>query len=114
MDGLGGASVVMNDATQAQIHYLFDSDGAPRWLVAQDLVNSGPDEPELPMLQFSGFCAVCGSAPVSFRTVGMLERTFTDQTNGSWTLDYLMEAPLSGSVQRTDSIIKLTDTLACE
>jgi len=114
IDGLGGASVLVSALTQAQIHYLFDGSGMPRWLVAQDLVNPEPTNPELPMLQFSGFCAVCGSAPVAFRTVGMLERSFTDETNGSWTLDYLMEAPLSGSVQRTDSIIKLTDTLACE
>jgi hypothetical protein len=65
------------------------------------------------MLQFNGYCAVCTAAPVSFRTVGLVERTFTDENNGSWTLDYLMQAPLSGSVQRTDQITKLTDTLEC-
>jgi subtilisin family serine protease len=111
--GLGGASVIVNDATQAQIHYLFDGAGRPRWLVAQDLVNSAPTEPELPMLQFQGYCAVCEAEPVTSGEVGVLERSFASETAGSWTLDYLFEAPLSGGVQRTDSIVKLTDTLAC-
>ena len=114
IDGLGGASVLVSALTQAQIHYLFDAFGIPRWLVAQDLVNPEPTNAEMPMLQFTGFCAVCNSAPVSFRTVGGVKRTFTDESTGSWTLDYLMEAPLSGSAQRTDEIVKLTDRLACE
>jgi subtilisin family serine protease len=114
IDGLGGASVLVSALTQAQIHYLFDAFGIPRWLVAQDLVNPEPTNSEMPLLQFNGFCAICNSAPVAFRTVGILERAFTDENGGSWTLDYLMEAPMSGSAQRTDAIIKLTDTLACE
>jgi subtilisin family serine protease len=113
-DGVGGASALVSALTQAQIHYLFDGFGISRWLVAQDLENPEPTNPELPMLQFNGFCAVCGSAPVAFRTVGVLERTFADETSGSWTLDYVLQEPLSGSVQRTESIIKLTDTLGCE
>ena len=48
------------------------------------------------------------------RTVGLLERSFSDENNGSWKLDYVMEPPLSGSVERTDAIIKLTDTLECQ
>jgi len=46
--------------------------------------------------------------------VGVLERSFNSETAGSWNLDYLFEAPLSGSVDRTDSIIKLTDILDCQ
>ena len=113
VDGLGGASVLVSALTQAQIHYLFDALGLPRWIFAQDLANPEPTNAELPMLQFSGHCAVCTAAPVSFRTVGLVERTFTDENNGSWTLDYVLQAPLSGSVQRTDQITKLTDTLEC-
>jgi subtilisin family serine protease len=113
LDGLGGASVVMNAQTQAQIHYLFDGVGAPRWLVAQDLQQPAPTHPELPMLQFTGYCAVCSASGVSYAPTGVLTREFGSETTGSWTLDYLFQAPLSGSVQRTDQIIKLTDTLDC-
>jgi subtilisin family serine protease len=114
VDGLGGASVLMNATTQAQIHYLFDGVGAPRWLVAQDPDGGGPGESELPMLQFSGYCAVCSAAPVSFDTMGTLERSFDSENAGSWTFDYLFEPPLTGDVQRTDQIVKLTGTLDCD
>ena len=114
VDGLGGASVLVNSMTQAQIHYLFDDLGMPRWLFVQDLINPAPIESEMPMLQFSGYCAVCAKSSVTSQSVGVLERSFSSQNKGSWTLDYLFESPLSGSVERTDQIIKLTDTLSCE
>jgi subtilisin family serine protease len=114
VDGLGGASVFVSSVTQAQIHYLFDAAGQPRWLFAQDPSGTGaPDEPELPMLQFKGFCAVCAESDVSYQIMGTLQRTFNSETSGSWTLDYLFEPPLSGSVERTDQVIKLTDRLDC-
>jgi len=112
-DGLGGASILVNAQTQSQIHYLFDGGGVPRWLVAQDLENPQPTNTELPMLQFSGYCAVCDATGVSSQTVGVLGRTFSSEAEGSWALDYLLKAPLSGSVQRADQIIKLTDRLDC-
>jgi hypothetical protein len=114
MDGLGGASVLVNAFTQSQIHYLFDDVGMPRWLYAQDVVNPAPTNSEIPMLQFSGYCAVCEKGSVASQTVGMLERSFASETSGSWTLDYVFGAPLSGSVERTDSIIKLTDMMECQ
>ncbi len=114
IDGLGGASILMNSATQAQIHYLFDAAGMPRWLFAQDRDEPAPTNPEMPMLQFSGYCAVCSMSAVTSQPVGVLARSFSSETAGSWTLDYLLVPPLSGSVERTDQIIKLTDTIPCE
>jgi subtilisin family serine protease len=114
VDGLGGASILMNSSTQAQIHYLFDASGMPRWLFAQDEAEPAPTNPEIPMVQFSGYCAVCDPQTVSSKTVGVLGRSFSSETSGSWTLDYLFEPPLSGSAERTDQVIKLTDTIVCE
>ena len=111
--GLGGASVLVNANTQAQIHYLFDELGLPRWLFAQDLQNPDPLASSVPILQFSGYCAVCAEAPVTNETVGVLGLGFDSDTAGFWTLDYLMDAPLNGDVERTDQVIKLTDTLGC-
>ncbi len=111
-DGLGGASVLVNAETQSQIHYLFDDTGSPRWLAAAELEIS-PAATELPMLQFSGFCAVCEATDVTSQQVGVLDRNFLSESEGSWTLDYLLKAPLSGSVERTDSIFKLTDEMEC-
>ena len=84
-EGLGGASVLVNSITQSQIHYLFDEDGMPRWLFAQDPVNDDPLDPEIPILQFSGYCAVCAPADVGFVEVGTLDRSFGSETSGSWT-----------------------------
>jgi hypothetical protein len=115
VDGLGGASVVVNASTQAQIHYLFDAAGLPRWLIAQETSGTGaPTAPDLPMLQFHGFCAVCAESDVAFEIMGTLQRSFSSESAGNWTLDYLFEPPLSGSVERTDQIVKLTDTLDCQ
>ena len=111
-DGLGGASVLVNEETQSQIHYLFDDTGTPRWLAAAELEIS-PAATELPILQFNGYCAVCEATEVNSQTVGVLERNFSSETEGNWTLDYLLKAPLSGSVERTDSIRKLTDEMDC-
>jgi len=44
----------------------------------------------------------------------VLERSFSSETAGDWTLDYLFASPLSGSVERTDQVVKLTDTIPCE
>jgi hypothetical protein len=116
VDGLGGASVEVNASTQSQIHYLFDDLGMPRWLFAQDMVNPAPTNGDIPMFQYHGYCAVCDVAPVGYDNdpVGMLQRSFESESAGSWTLDYLFNLPLSGSAMRTDSIIKLTDTLDCQ
>ena len=111
-DGLGGASVLVNARTQSQIHYLFDDTGSPRWLAAAELEIS-PTATELPMLQFSGYCAVCEATQITSQDVGVLERSFLSENEGNWTLDYLLQAPLSGSVDRTDSIMKLTDEMDC-
>ena len=106
--------MVVNAQTQAQIHYLFDDAGAPRWLVAQEPDGQGsPTAGEMPMLQFRGYCAVCEGEPPTSETMGVLSRSFSSETAGSWTLDYLFQAPLSGSVERTDPIVKLTATLDC-
>ena len=114
VSGLGGASVLVSDQTQSQIHYLYDSSGTPRWLLAQDVVNPEPTNSEIPILQFSGYCAVCQESNISSQTVGVLERGFESETAGSWTLDYLFAGPLNGSVNRTDEVFKVTDVLGCQ
>lgn len=112
--GLGGSTVLRYEAAQAQVHYLFDASGNPRWIIAADDGNQSATAPEIPLLQFDGFCAVCSSEEVTWQTVGMVTRGFDSETEGSWTLDFVLEPPLVQSIDRTDSIVKLSDTLACD
>ena len=112
--GLGGATVLMNASVQAQAHYLFDATGQPRWLFAQDPAVNDPDAPVIPLLQFRGFCAVCDFVQPDYRIVGTLERSFTSESTGNWTLDFVFDPLLTGSVQRSDSIQKLSHRIDCE
>ena len=112
-DGLGGASVLVNGSTQGQIHYLYDASGVPRWLQAASDEVVLPTDREIPMQQFYGFCPNC-MGDVYSTEVGLLTRDFNSETTGSWTLNYLLEAPLQGDVNRTENTFKLSTTLACD
>jgi subtilisin family serine protease len=113
-DGLGGSTVLVYDSVQAQVHYLFDQSGEPRWIIAADDDNPSATAETIPLLQARGFCAVCSPRAVSFTNVGTVMRTFSDETNGSWTLDFELAPPLMQVIERTDDISKLSDTLLCE
>lgn len=111
VNGLGGASVLVNTASQGQIHYLYDDAGAPRWLLGAGDLSGDPVD----LFQFQGFCPSCAgtSANVTSSTVGLLTTTYANQQQGTWTLDYVLDAPLSGNVTRTDAVQKLTEVMAC-
>jgi subtilisin family serine protease len=111
IDGLGGASVLVNGTSQGQVHYLYDSLGEPRWLLGA--VGVPLTDQEIILSQFSGFCPTC-VGEVSSTEVGLLTSNFTSETTGQWTLDYSMAAPLRGDVQRGENIVKLTGRLECD
>jgi hypothetical protein len=95
------------------VHYLYDASGEPRWILAADDAGDSATATEIPLLQFKGFCAVCTPVEVTYATIGDVNRTFSSQTAGSWTLDFDLASPLSQSINRTDSIRKMSDTLNC-
>jgi len=112
--GVGGASGLVNGTSQAFIHFIYDDDGNPRWLLTSPSPQS-PTTTEMPMLQFSGFCAVCNETAIPGpETVGVFSRDFADENLMTWTLDYVFNPPLSGSVKRTDEAEKLTLRLDCK
>jgi hypothetical protein len=113
-DGLGGSTVLVYADAQAQVHYLFDGSGVPRWIIAADDENQSPSAQEIPLLQFDGFCALCAPEEVVWETIGMVTRSFDGETSGSWTLDFVLEPPLMQSIDRSDDIVKLSDTISCE
>lgn len=112
--GLGGASVVVYASAQAQVHYFYDALGVPRWLIAADDDNQSATAEVIPLLQFDGFCSVCEPEEVVWDTVGTVTRTFSNQISGSWTLDFELNPPLQQAINRTDNIVKLSDTLGCD
>ena len=111
--GLGGATVVVNGTSQAFIHYIFDGLGRPVWLIGSPSPQS-PTEQEMSLSQLGGFCAVCSADAITSKSVGMFSREFATEDAQSWNLDYVLQSPLSGSVDRTDETEKLTVRQDCE
>jgi len=111
--GVGGATVIVNSASQAFIHYIYDADGAPVWLIGSPSPQSATAE-ESQLKQLGGFCSTCDDAPITSTTVGVFSRQFQSEERQTWTLDYTLESPLSGSVKRTDETGKLTVKLSCD
>ncbi len=110
--GLGGASVIVNRQTQAQIHYIYDASGSPRWLLGSGGLEGDP----LAFLQYKGFCPSCAGDrdDVTSQDVGTIVASYANLQQGSWTLDYLLAPPLVDDVTRTDTIQKLTEDMVCE
>jgi len=112
--GLGGATVVANESTEGHLHYVYDDAGNPAWLLGAAATTNIPGPQDMELTQWSGFCAVCtGDKPTS-ETVGVLTREYADEENMTWNLDYVLNSPLSGSVNRSDDAGKLTLSQACE
>jgi len=57
---------------------------------------------------------VCPEKPVTIETVGLFTRNFDSEQSMTWSLDYVLNAPLSGSIDRPDDTIKLTAPIACQ
>ncbi len=111
--GVGGATVVVNDISQAFVHYIYDDAGLPVWLIGTPSPQSATN-PESSLLQFDGFCAVCSEKAITFDTVGLFSRDLTSEDNMTWSLNYVLNQPLSGSVDRTDNTRKITAPIACQ
>jgi hypothetical protein len=111
--GVGGASVMVNEVAQGYLHYIYDGQGKPIWLLGANLVEGLPHG-EAPLHQYSGYCAVCSGPVPTSQEVGLFTIDYTDEQSGSWNLNYVLAPPLNGSVNRTDDIGILTSPLACQ
>ena len=111
--GVGGSTVVVNEASQAFVHYLFDDHGRPVWLIGRPEPQSSTVSESI-LLQFGGYCAVCAEDELTIDSVGLFSRDFIGEDSMSWNLNYVLLPPLSGSVNRTDDTAKLSSRVACE
>ena len=112
--GVGGATVLVNSNAQGYVHYIYDGRGNPVWLQTASAIDGLPNEEEMTLSQWSGYCAVCSKVELTRDLVGLFTNKFHDEENMTWTLNYLLELPLSGSVNRTDEPRKLTTTVVCQ
>ena len=107
--GLGGASVLMTDAVHAEVHYMYTDTGIPVWL---QVIGASGDN--LIMTQFSGDCPTCQTTGIASADVGLLGFEYTGTSSAEWNLDYMLNNPLSGDIDRDDTVVKLSDIRACD
>jgi len=112
--GLGGSTILDYAHAEAQVHYIYDAKGEPRWVFAAHDTEPKVVPGVLQLLQFNGFCAVCTPTEVSFHNVGDVTYSFGSETSGNWTLNFHLTSPLAQSIMRSDSVVKLSDTLSCQ
>jgi hypothetical protein len=111
--GVGGGSVLTNEVAQGYLHYIYDARGRPVWLNGFG-GTAGLPHAEIPLSQFSGYCPVCTGNPPTSAEVGVLTLDYADENNMTWNLDYMLNSPLSGTIDRTDDASKLTERLPCQ
>jgi len=111
--GVGGASALVLDTSQAFVHYIYDATGSPRWMIATVDPQSS-SATNLRLFQYRGYCAVCADTGVEIDDVGQFTRNFSSQSSVNWRLNYSLLAPLNGTINRSDNAGKLTAPLACQ
>jgi len=70
-----GYSVQMIRDQEFHLAYLYDGEGLPRWITAQDRFTSVARS--IVALQVAGFCPSCDATPTTSRAVGWLSREFS-------------------------------------
>lgn len=112
-DGVGGATVAVPAGAQAFLHYIYDDNGNPVWLLGVPEPQSATAV-ESPLSQYGGFCAVCAEKVITVDPVGLFTRTFTNEDSMTWNLDYVLKSPLGGTINRSDDTSKLTAPAVCQ
>lgn len=110
----GGASVLATENVEIWIRYYFDNSGQPRWVYGDGLLEPTlPGGKRLRVDEFKGFCIYCEESPLSFETVGVMERQFFSLTEGREVIDFVSRPPLNETYSSDRPVIRLTDFAAC-
>lgn len=81
--------------------YLYDDQGQPRWSLIQA---AAADEGVLPALLAEVHCPGCAWLDINptLQAIGSVQRRFTSSTQGNFSIDLSLPAPLSGPWQRSN------------
>ncbi|NBD96065.1 MAG: S8 family serine peptidase [Gammaproteobacteria bacterium] len=110
----GGTTMVVTDATQAQVRYYFDELGVGRWVISKNRPGNGPLAEELDLLELRGFCPSCSEVDVSIETVGTYSRVFDGEDSATETLQFEARPPLDQTYSAEVSIERLTPRRDCQ
>jgi hypothetical protein len=106
-----GMDVLGLSTQQFDAFYLYDGVGEPHW-VAGSVPNFSASS-TVPMSQLSGFCPSCGYVPVVATSVGNLNVSYTDATQGHYATAITLASPLTGAWNVDQPIVRLTGSASC-
>ena len=90
-----GASISTQGNTEFIVVYFYDEQGLPRWGLG---VNETSSSTYTTVDQFTdGFCPGCDKKIPVTKTLGTVAREFNSQSAGTWSIDFVLIDPLSGS-----------------
>jgi subtilisin family serine protease len=95
---------------ETQALFLYDGQGNPAWLYAQ---NSPYGSADFSLQQYSGFCPGCAAVPIGTRSAGTLRRDFSSVRTGTGTIAASFLAPLAGSWSSSDTLVRISVDLDC-
>lgn len=105
-----GFSVVAMDRIEAQVAYVYDQLGQPRWVLGLREPFGGSS---FEMRQYRGFCPQCPRAPLAFRVAGTLVRDYFGPTQGHAALDLGFGGGIVGTWRSAHPIEMISTPLAC-
>ena len=108
--GYGYDTLVLT-GQQFDAFYLYDDTGNPRWVVGA----KGPfaASSTIDMLQSRGFCPVCAYSALTTQAAGSMNVSYANGSNGTLSTSFTLNAPLSGTWNVNQPIVRLTGSAAC-
>jgi subtilisin family serine protease len=106
-----GYSLLVGQALETYVAYVYDGEGRPRWLLGN--VTGFGGSGSMAMSQFSGFCPLCQYVPPTSQPVGTLQRTYGGGSVSSVGLQVQFAAPLSGSWSEDQPTVPIADLIGC-
>lgn len=110
----GGTTMIVTEASQAQVRYYFDDLGIGRWVITTDSAQGGPLAEQLDVLELRGFCPSCQEAEIVIDTVGSYSRIFDDEDSATEIIEFESLPPLNQTYSTEVSIEKLSSPLGCQ
>ncbi len=109
----GGVSMLATAQAQGYIRYFFDDAGQARWVSAFADGNVLA-QPAGTVFQAQGNCPDCSPTTATRTAIGQYSLSFApDLHSGTQNISFDLLPPLSGQLDRVDSVIRLSDPIQC-
>ncbi|MDA3935202.1 MAG: hypothetical protein PF630_12885, partial [Gammaproteobacteria bacterium] len=109
----GGVSMLATAQAQGYIRYFFDDAGQARWVSAFADGNVLA-QPAGTVFQAQGNCPDCSPTTATRTAIGQYSLSFApDLLSGTQNISFELLPPLSGQLDRVDSVIRLSDPIQC-